>query len=72
MSDKKEGVSKNVLAILLIFAIIISALGTYMAVYNANNAESVTGGSTTSYQGSNSAEVGVYVTNPETTNNEGG
>jgi len=38
MVKKKEekGVSKNLLAILLIMAILLSVIGTYMAIYNAN------------------------------------
>lgn len=52
-------INKNVIAVLLIIAIIISLIGTYMTIVNINN--------TPLYQGethSSVGKVGVYVNNP--------
>ncbi len=53
------GVSRNLLAILLIIAILLSITGTYIAIYNANVVKVIDVGS--SVEGM----VGVYVDNPE-------
>ena len=52
-------VSKNLLAILLILAILLSVVGTYMAVYNANVVKVI------GIEPVSSGKVGVYVNNPE-------
>jgi len=60
------GVSRNLLAILLIIAILLSITGTYIAIYNANVVKVIDVGS--SVEGM----VGVYVDNPEIPVLEGG
>ena len=59
LNSRKRHVNKNLLAILLIIAILISLLGTYMTISNINNApverESI----------SNVGYVGIYVDNPD-------
>lgn len=71
MVNHREGVSKNLLAILLIFAILISAVGTYMAVYNSNNAKLTTEKPVASTD-STVGHVGVFVTNPDISENGDG
>jgi len=58
-------VSKNLLAILLILAILLSVVGTYMAVYNANVVKVI------SLEPASGGKVGVYVDNPEMPEEEG-
>lgn len=66
---KKRGrraVSKNLLAVLLVLAILLSVVGTYMAVYNANVVRVI------EIEPASKGEVGVYVNNPEIPEGEKG
>ena len=56
---EKHHINKNVLAILLILAILISLLGTFMAISNTNKAPVDESKST------GTGMVGVYVINPD-------
>ncbi len=55
----KKKVSKNLLAILLVIAILLSVVGTYMAIYNANVVRVI------EIEPASLGKVGVYVNNPE-------
>ena len=56
--DKK--ISNNVIAVFLIIAIIIAAIGTYMVMYNSYTPRIIKGEPMATV-----GEVGIYVNNPD-------
>ena len=58
MIKDKKGVSKNFLAILLVLAILISIIGTYVSLTNVNNVPV--------QRSSNVAGVGIEIVSPLT------
>ena len=57
MKMNKRGVSKNILAILLILAILISIVGTYVSLTSVNNVRTA--------KSSGNAFVGVEIVRPQ-------
>lgn len=59
IKQRHHHINKNILAILLVLAIIISLLGTYMTIINLKNTPTIDS------KPSNVGMVGVYVNNPD-------
>ena len=65
MKKRESGISKNLLAILLVVAIIVSCLGTIMTIYNLSNAKTYTIFKTVGPP--SVGKVGISVTEPKNT-----